>query len=449
MTTQESPHAAFTDPDSEREFIGGLLRRPEAVEAYLDRLGDTDLFTVRACEDSWVAIMSLASDGADITVPAVRSQILTTTHSFGSQPEIMGWLMSAQQDGPRTLEEIRSSFERVRSARKKRSINAVASSSRTLLLQPGADPDHVLADLAQQIASLESEQQDNPDMVAGDQAIHQTLQEGFALRESGGPAGITTGSADLDRCLGSLVGGRLITFGARPAGGKSVVGLDVARAALRQGHGVLHFSLEMSLSDLMTRMLAAEATIHLDRFRAFDFSADEEERLAVAASSLPWANLRVVDRAGLTAAQILAMSAAQIRRWRAHGIAQAVIVVDYVQLIRHVYPGKTNASLVDEIEQTLNTFKSGAKQLDVPIVLLAQLNRQADDREPRMSDLRSSGGLENASDQVVLLHRPSDAEDARSGEIDFIVAKNRHGESATISRAAQFHYARVMDLAKL
>ena len=228
-----------------------------------------------------------------------------------------------------------------------------------------------------------------------------------------------------------------------------MVGLDVARAALRQGHGVLHFSLEMSLSDLMTRMLAAEATIHLDRFRAFDFSADEEERLAVAASSLPWANLRVVDRAGLTAAQILAMSAAQIRRWRANGIAQAVIVVDYVQLIRHVYPGKTNASLVDEIEQTLNTFKSGAKQLDVPIVLLAQLNRQADDREPRMSDLRSSGGLENASDQVVLLHRPSDAEDERSGEIDFIVAKNRHGESATISRAAQFHYARVMDLAKL
>lgn len=439
----------FADAESEREFIGGLLRRPEAVEGYLEYLSDTDLFTDRHCEDAWLAVMSLGYDGEAVSVPSVRGAILNTAHSFTSGTDVMAWLMDTSNRAPATLGEIRSAFDRVQVARKKRAISSIAASGRDQLSQPGVNPDEVLSELSQQLTHLEADAQAHTDVMRGQEAVHETISEIFTRQKEGGPAGIPTGSTDLDRVLGTLVPGRIISIGARPGGGKSVVGLDFTRAALAAGAAVIHFSLEMSRADLVVRLLAAEGSIENKRLADGNLSPEDEERLALAATSLPWDHLVIVERSRLTAAQMMAIASAQVRRWRAQGIENALIVVDYLQIMRHVVPGKPNAQRHQEIGETCDVLKAGAKQLHVPVALLSQLGRGASDRPPRLEDLRESGDIENASDQVVLMHRPStmNAEE-RPGEIDYIIAKNRHGPNGvTIARAEQFHYARVKDLA--
>lgn len=258
-------------------------------------------------------------------------------------------------------------------------------------------------------------------------------------------AGLMTGFADLDRLLNGLHPGQLLIIAGRPGMGKSVIGMDIARSvALRQGHAVQVCNLEMSRVEVMKRVLSAETRIPFIRLRDESLAPHEWAQLTERGGAISEAPLFVDDSPGQTLTTIRASARRMKQR---HNIK--LIVVDYLQLMTS---GRRVESRQQEVSDLSRGLKLLAKELEVPVVAISQLNRgpeQRTDKRPQLSDLRESGSLEQDPDVVILLHRDDyyDKESPRAGEADFIVAKHRNGPTDTITVAAQLHTMRFVDMA--
>ena len=262
--------------------------------------------------------------------------------------------------------------------------------------------------------------------------------------------GISTGITDLDAVLHGLRPGQMITLAARPGVGKSVLGVQFARqCAIEQGKPAVIFSLEMSRMEIMIRMAAAESKVRLDAIHEKGGLSDYDwARLARGMSRVQDAPLLINDEATATVAEVRA-KAKQLHKRYDGGLG--LIVVDYLQLMGS---GKRVESRQQEVSEFSRQLKLLAKELEVPVVAISQLNRgpeQRQDRRPQLADLRESGSIEQDSDVVILIHRPdaNGAQDEeRAGEADLIVAKNRGGRTTTVTVAHQLHWSRFMDLAR-
>jgi replicative DNA helicase len=262
------------------------------------------------------------------------------------------------------------------------------------------------------------------------------------------PPGLSTGFYDLDALTGGYKGGQLIVIAGRPGMGKSTLAVDTTRATSIRGRGTsVIFTLEMSRSELWRRILAAESKIRLtDLTTPSTLTPAHQDKIAASLDSIDAGGpLFIDDSAGLTVAQIRAKA----RRIKArHGLD--LIVVDYLQLMTC---GRRVESRQVEVSEMSRNLKLLAKELDVPVVALSQLNRgpeQRADKRPMLSDLRESGALEQDADLVILLHRPDmyDRDDPRAGEADLILAKNRGGPTGVVTVASQLHYSRFADMAR-
>jgi replicative DNA helicase len=268
-----------------------------------------------------------------------------------------------------------------------------------------------------------------------------TLDE--ILSDDGPNRGISTGLGSLDDVIGGLKPGQLVIVAGRPGGGKSVISVDFARAAaIHRGIPVGVFSLEMTKSEVMKRIYSAEADVNLSRMLNGGLSEVDKSRIRQHADRIRRAPLYVDDTAPMT---LGAIRSGARRLQQRHGLG--LVVVDYVQLVRST---NTRESRVQEVTDVSSGLKLLAKELGVPIVAACQLNRNSEsrtDRRPALTDLRESGSLEQDADVVILLHRPdySNPEHERAGEIDLIVAKNRHGATETVTCAAQLDKARIVD----
>ena len=205
------------------------------------------------------------------------------------------------------------------------------------------------------------------------------------------------------------------------------------------------FSLEMSKTEIVMRLLSAEARIKLADMRSGKMSDDDWTRLARRMSEISEAPLFVDDSPNLTMMEIRAKAR---RLKQQHDLR--LIVVDYLQLMSS---GKRVESRQQEVSEFSRSLKLLAKELEVPLIAVAQLNRgpeQRTDKRPQVSDLRESGSLEQDADMVILLHRPDSIErdDPRAGEADIIVAKHRNGPTATITVAHQLHLSKFVDMAR-
>lgn len=255
--------------------------------------------------------------------------------------------------------------------------------------------------------------------------------------------GLSTGLGVLDDIIGGLKNGQLIVVAGRPGMGKTVLATDFLRAtSLHRAEPSIMFSLEMTAFDLEKRLLAAEAEANLRRVINGGLRSDEKARLVNAGERLRGAFLTIDDTAEVDLAGI---------RSRARSVAAetglALVVVDYLQLMN---TGGTGANRATELGQVSRGLKVLARELEVPVVACAQLNRSSEsrqDRRPQLSDLRESGSIEADADVVILLHRPdyAEPEHPRAGEVDLIVAKNRNGPIETVSAIAQLHWARFVD----
>ena len=226
----------------------------------------------------------------------------------------------------------------------------------------------------------------------------------------------------------------------------STLALDVARSAsIKNGLASVIFSLEMGRNEILMRLLSAEAQIALHHMRSGNMSDNDWQKLAGKMGAVSEAPLFIDDSPNLTMMEIRA----KCRRLKQRHDLR-LVVVDYMQLMTS---GKKVESRQQEVSEFSRSLKLLAKELDVPVIAVSQLNRgpeQRTDKRPMLSDLRESGSLEQDADMVILLHREDayERESPRAGEADFIVAKHRNGPTSTITVAFQGHYSRFVDMAQ-
>ncbi|WP_373304122.1 replicative DNA helicase [Streptomyces subrutilus] len=260
--------------------------------------------------------------------------------------------------------------------------------------------------------------------------------------------GTPTGLQDLDSLTRGLQPGQLIVIAARPAMGKSTLALDIARAcSIQAGLPAVFFSLEMGREELHMRTLSAEAKVALHHMRSGTMTDDDWTRLARRMPDVQAAPLFLDVEPNMTMMDLRV----KCRRMKQQHPNLGLVVVDYLQLMQSG-SARRHENRQQEVSDMSRNLKLLAKELEVPIVALSQLNRgpeQREDKKPRVSDLRESGSIEQDADMVILLHREDayDKESPRAGEADLIVAKHRNGPTATITVAFQGHYSRFVDMA--
>ncbi len=226
----------------------------------------------------------------------------------------------------------------------------------------------------------------------------------------------------------------------------STLGLDLARScSVAHGMASVIFSLEMSRTEIVMRLLSAEAKIRLSDMRSGRMSDDDWTRLARRMGEISEAPLFIDDSPNMTMMEIRAKARRLKQR---HDLR--LIVVDYMQLMTS---GKKVESRQQEVSEFSRHLKLLAKELEVPVVTISQLNRgpeQRTDKKPMLADLRESGSLEQDADMVMLIHRPDawERDDPRAGEADLILAKHRNGPTTTVTVAHQLHYSRFSDMAQ-
>ncbi len=241
-------------------------------------------------------------------------------------------------------------------------------------------------------------------------------------------AGLPTGFRDLDELLSGLQPGNLVIVAARPGVGKSSLATNVARnVAVESGAPVAMFSLEMSRWEIGMRLLCGEAAVPWDRIRGRRVGADDWSRIVQAAEVLHDAPLSIVDSGNVTIVDIRAKA----RRLSARRQGLGLIIVDYLQLMSHHRRVDNRQQEVAEISRSLKLL---AKELNIPVIAVSQLNRDPErrqDKRPQLSDLRESGSLEQDADVVVFIHR-DDSDAGKKGLADLIVAKHRNGPTDTV-----------------
>ena len=224
----------------------------------------------------------------------------------------------------------------------------------------------------------------------------------------------------------------------------STLGLDIARSAsIKTGQASVIFSLEMSKTEITMRLLSAEARVPLHHMRSGSMTDDDWARLARKMGEVAEAPLYIDDSPNLTMMEIRAKA----RRLKQRNDLR-LIVIDYLQLMSGNKKAESRQQEVSELSRSLKLL---AKELEVPVIAMSQLNRGAEqrtDKKPMLSDLRESGSIEQDADMVILLHREDayEKESPRAGEADFIVAKHRNGPTQTITVAFQGHYSRFVDM---
>ncbi len=277
--------------------------------------------------------------------------------------------------------------------------------------------------------------------------MNDALSEIEAISNRGGEMiGVPTGFVDLDSLTNGLHPGQLIILAARPALGKSTLGLDICRnASIKHGLSSVIFSLEMSRNEIVMRLLSAEAQIPLHHMRSGTMSEGDWAKLASKMGTVSEAPLFIDDSPNMTLMEIRA----KCRRLKQRHDLR-LVVVDYLQLMTS---GKRVESRQQEVSEFSRSLKLLAKELEVPVIAISQLNRGAEqrqDKRPMLADLRESGSLEQDADVVVLLHREDayERESPRAGEADFIIAKHRNGPTGVVTVAFQGHYSRFVDMAQ-
>jgi replicative DNA helicase len=257
-------------------------------------------------------------------------------------------------------------------------------------------------------------------------------------------AGLTTGFTDLDEITAGLHDSELVIVAARPSVGKTSFALNLIRNIVIGGkHAAFFVSLEQSRVELAERLLCCQARVDSHRLRKGTLAADDMDRLLDGAGVLRGARLFIDD----SPAQGMLRIAANARRLKLRQDIRAV-VIDYLQLIE---PENRRDPRQEQVAQISRRLKFLAKELNVPVVALAQVNRASEDRQdhrPRLADLRESGSIEQDADTVLLLHRPDRYEPGQhEGIIEVIVGKQRNGPTGEVTLAYLKQFMRYEDYA--
>jgi replicative DNA helicase len=261
-------------------------------------------------------------------------------------------------------------------------------------------------------------------------------------------SGMATGYVDLDNITAGLQNSELVIIAARPSVGKTAFALNVIRNVITEGvaHGnspvVLFFSLEMARIELAERLLCCQSRVDSHKVRKGHLNSDDVQKLMDAGDVLRRARLYIDDTPSRTMIQIAASARRLSKKHEREG-GLKLIVIDYLQLIE---PENRRDPRQEQVAQISRRLKFLAKEMNIPVIALAQVNRASEDRQdhkPRLSDLRESGSIEQDADTCMMLHRPGKFDGAQDDNVlEIIIAKQRNGPTGEITLTWRKEYNR-------
>tara|TARA_B100000029_G_scaffold508084_2_gene594173 strand:+ start:42126 stop:43487 length:1362 start_codon:yes stop_codon:yes gene_type:complete len=343
---------------------------------------------------------------------------------------------------------LESYAESIREQSIKRKLLKANSDIRDLIINPdGKDASSLLDEAEAKIFALNDEASRTSDSIQSiDQLIKTSMDN---LQKGSNDDSVLTGYTDLDKITQGLHRNDLVILAASPSMGKTSLAMNIVENVLlneKIDGGILFFSLEMAAEALTTRLLSSHARVSSPNIRSVNLSKDDLKKFTSSAAKLKNLPLYIDDSSFLSPMELRAR-ARRISRMEEKGLA--LIVVDYIQLMEISGSSDNRANQVSEISRSL---KSLAKELNVPVLALSQLNREVskrDDKRPRMSDLRDSGSLEQDADLIVFIHREPDPSSNQqfSDLTEIIISKQRNGPTGKINLTFMGKYTRFEDYA--
>jgi len=436
--------------EAEKSVLGALMQDENALQAAVENLTPED-FYVPAHREIFDAARAIAGEHHPVDLVTMDAELSRR----GTLPGVGGieYLTELTLFVPTTV----NTKEYVRIVAEKSTLRKLITASGEISKacyaqeQPMKD---VLDFAEKQIFDI-SMQKDSGDSL---QPIKQVLQRTYAQMEEfarlqGGVSGVPTGFVGLDNLLTGLHGGELILVGARPSMGKTSFAINMATHAVRKGHKVAVFSLEMPREQIAMRILCGDARISMQSVRKGKLRDEEWGKLARCLPPLANSGMYIDDTSGITPGQLRSRCR---RLMMDHGLD--MIVVDYLQLMGSDHRAESRQVEVSEISRSL---KAIAQELKVPLVACAQLSRANEKRggsfRPMLSDLRDSGSIEQDADVVLFLHREAyynnqmrkDAEPVQDNVAEVIIAKQRNGPLGTVKLAWLGEYTLFDNLSEL
>lgn len=383
----------------EDSVIYVILKNPESFSRY-----DIEPSWFRKWSDVITACKQIASKGLEIDLLAIHEEL--------KQPSVLQSLNYIMFHGSGVLNNMQGYLDKLQDTKKGEQLKIILDTALNAL-NKGDKTEDIIHRLMQTTLQSQTARKYAFDMKEALGLFVDKLEEIHEAKDQGG-LGLKTGLTYLDETLGGLHPSDMIVVGARPGMGKTAFGLTVLANLAKKGKKVGFISTEMSAHQIMLRLSSRDAQINAKNLR--DASLDEKEwsRLTMSVNSLVGLPLRLFDKPNVNTADV----ALQAKSWMIDG-GLDFLVIDYLTRVK---PVKTMGNQNQDVGEVVTAFKNIARQLEIPVMVLAQLNRDASGRRPVMSDLRDSGIIEQEADQIVMLYR-----DEETAEI--LVEKNRHGES--------------------
>lgn len=404
------------DPKAENAVLGAIVLRPACWPELAALCEPADFTGGRV--DIARALWALADRGADVDTLTLAREMGEAAKSSARQLEDV-WSVVTAFAAPQHAKRVRdvAAMRRLVEAAQ----DVVERAARPWALQ---EPTEFVETAGHRLAEASQVREESSAVHVAD-VVRSTIGDMQARRE-GKRDGLSVEWPDLNDLLRGFRPGQLIVIAARPGVGKTAIGLDIARHLTRKAHTGLLFSLEMLRDELADRLLAAEANVDTHEIESGRISADRFNSICHAAERLQKFALYIDDSSALPIHQLTARS----RAFHARRVL-SFVMVDYLQLVR---PSRRGHSRESEVAEMSGALKALAKDLRVPVIAMAQFNRDAEEREPRMSDLRESGAIEQDADKIIALHPETlpKGEEARPGAVKYrrtkaIALKNRRG----------------------
>jgi len=423
--------------DAEMAVLGSMLIEPEAVETGIDLLDDADFYKT-AHRKIYQAILGLHERGQAVDFVTVGEELkkLKSIGEVGGSTylsELVGKVSTAGHVGY---------YARiVRDKSLLRSLIREATQIVTRCYNEEKEPGQLLDEAQQRVLQVSQKQKAGTFRKARElsQEVIDNIEKLHQRKEQ--VTGVSSGLDKVDRMTAGFQKGDLILIAARPSQGKTALALNIAaHVALKESPvPVAIFSMEMSCTAIMTRLVASEARTDLHAVRTGFFKRDRWTDLTNAAARLNDAPLFIDDTPGLSALELRSRARRLMNDLRNEGKQLGLVIIDYLQLMRG--SSRRSESRQQEVSEISRSLKALARDLDLPVIALSQLSRRPEDKgrggdaRPQLSDLRESGALEQDADLVAFIYREGyykRDDPALEKEAEILISKQRNGPTGRV-----------------
>ena len=422
------------DTAAEQGVLGCILLDPEEnLPVCSGKVKDETVFYDLRHRAIYSALVTMGEQNTPI-------DLLTLSHQLRADGELdnIGGVayLAELQDGVPSAANLEYYFAIVQDRALLRKVIHTCTKAIADAYEGSDEVESLIGEVEQSVLDIQREQSISKNKTIQDHIKGAIEQIEEYCHNKGAITGIESGFSDFDKMTTGLHGGEMIVVAARPSMGKTSLAMNIVEhVALKQGLPVGVFSLEMTADALVMRMLCSLARINLRDMREGFLQNRDFPRILDASGKLSKAGLHIDDTGGLS---ILQLRARARRMWQQHDIK--LFVIDYMQLL-HSTSRRGGENRQQEISEISSGVKALAKDLNVPVIVLSQLNRELEkdkNRKPRLSDLRESGAIEQDADLVGLLYKPggvdedTDNPDSEASQINLLIAKQRNGPTGDV-----------------